>query len=55
MSIEDNIYYTKSIKYENKIELFQIGGSPIKKQYEIYRSNRKNIERIELSLSNLHP
>jgi len=53
MNIQDNIYYTKSIKYENKIELFQTGGGSIKKQYEIYRDNRKNIERIELSLDNL--
>lgn len=54
MNIQDNIYYTKSIKYENKIEFFQTGGGSIKKQYKIYRKNRKNIERIELSLDNLN-
>ena len=49
-----SIYYTKSIKYENKIELFQTGGSSIKKQYKIYIDDRKKIERKELSLDHLN-
>jgi len=46
--------YSKLIKYENKIELFQTGGNSIKKQYKIYMDDRKKIERKELSLDHLN-
>jgi len=54
MSNQDNIYYNRLIKYENKLELFQIGGNRIKNQYKTYIDNRKKIERKELSFDNLN-